>query len=422
MSKDEIVALEAAADAAMRSGNRDGAVAHWQELIALQPHHPRSLNGIGNWLLSKGKPAEACQYLTRAVAADPGQPALLFNLAMAERGAGTHSGAIESLNKALAIDPYFVQATFQLAILYQEIGEPRSAAQVYRNFIDTAPPEIMDAPQFSEQIKRARAAITADNDALESVIASRGTPPGRRAQEALDILLGRAPAYLSEPTFLTVPRLPAIPFLDQSLFPWIETLEAATPLIIDEARHVLAMPNEAAFEPYVANPAGTPANQWQELDHKTDWGAFFLWKHGKRIDVNCTACPNTALALEQAPLVSLDGRAPNAFFSLLKPYTKIPAHTGVTNARLTVHLPLIVPKGCGFRVGGETREWVPGEAWVFDDTINHEAWNDSDEPRVILIFDIWHPLLDAEERAFFTHLLSAYDAHYGRRQGLTDTL
>lgn len=422
MSNTEVKRLEDCADAAMRSGDRASAATHWQKLIALRPDHPRALNGIGNWLLTKGEPAEACQYLERAVAADPGQPALLFNLAMAERGAGVHSGAIESLNKALAIDPYFVQATFQLAILYQEIDQPRSAAQVYRNFIDTAPPEVVDAPQFSEQIARARAAIAADNDALESVIASRGTPPGRRAQEALDILLGRAPVYLSEPTFLTVPRLPAIPFLDRLLFPWIEALEAVTPSITHEARKVLAMPDDAAFEPYVANPAGTPANQWKSLDNSTDWGAFFLWKHGRKIDANCAACPHTATALEQAPLVSLDGRAPNAFFSLLKPQTKIPAHTGVTNARVTVHLPLIVPKGCGFRVGGETREWVPGVAWVFDDTINHEAWNDSNEPRVILIFDIWHPSLDAEERAFFTHLLSAYDAHYGRRQGLTDTL
>ena len=422
MLDDELARLEAAADSAMRSGNRDAAVTHWQKLIAVRPDHPRALNGIGNWLLAQGKSAEACQYLERAVTADPGQPALLFNLAMAERGAGVHVRAIETLNRALAIDPYFVQATFQLAILYQEIEQPRSAAQVYRNFLDTAPPEIVQAPQFAKQIARARAAIAADNDALETVITSRGAPPGRRAREALDILLGRAPVYQSEPTFLTVPRLPAIPFLDRNLFPWIEALEAATPMIIDEARHVLAMPDDSAFEPYVANPAGTPANQWQELDHSTDWGAFFLWKHGRQIRANCAACLNTAVALERAPLVSLDGRAPNAFFSLLKPRTRIPAHTGVTNARVTVHLPLIVPKGCGFRVGAEAREWVPGVAWVFDDTINHEAWNDSEEPRVILIFDIWHPLLDAEERAFFTHLLSAYDAHYGRREGLTDTL
>lgn len=69
MSDDEVASLEAAADGAMRSGNRDAAVAHWQRLIAVKPDHPRALNGVGNWLLAKGKSAEACQYLERAVGA-----------------------------------------------------------------------------------------------------------------------------------------------------------------------------------------------------------------------------------------------------------------------------------------------------------------------------------------------------------------
>ena len=96
------------------------------------------------------------------------------------------------------------------------------------------------------------------------------------------------------------------------------------------------------------------------------------------------------------------GRTPTAMFSLLKPRTRIPPHVGVSNARLVTHLPLIVPPGCGFRVANETRQWVPGQAWVFDDTIEHEAWNDSDKLRVVLIFDIWHPHLTAAERAMIT--------------------
>jgi aspartyl/asparaginyl beta-hydroxylase (cupin superfamily) len=85
-------------------------------------------------------------------------------------------------------------------------------------------------------------------------------------------------------------------------------------------------------------------------------------------------------------------------FSQLRPHTRIPPHTGVANTRLVMHLPLILPPACGFRVGSETRDWKIGEAWVFDDTIEHEAWNDSDEIRIILIFDIWNPLLSATER------------------------
>jgi aspartyl/asparaginyl beta-hydroxylase (cupin superfamily) len=107
-------------------------------------------------------------------------------------------------------------------------------------------------------------------------------------------------------------------------------------------------------------------------------------------------------ALAEAPQVIIPTRGPTAFFSRLEPRTRIPPHTGSSNTRLTVHIPLIVPGGCGFRVGSEVREWHPGTALIFDDTIEHEAWNDSDEPRVVFIFDIWNPLLTPAERELMT--------------------
>jgi aspartyl/asparaginyl beta-hydroxylase (cupin superfamily) len=85
----------------------------------------------------------------------------------------------------------------------------------------------------------------------------------------------------------------------------------------------------------------------------------------------------------------------------------------VANFRLVVHLPLIVPPGCGFRVGGETRQWRIGEAWVFDDTIEHEAWNDSDQTRIIFICDIWSPRLSPDERAVIGEIIAATDAFNG---------
>jgi aspartyl/asparaginyl beta-hydroxylase (cupin superfamily) len=115
----------------------------------------------------------------------------------------------------------------------------------------------------------------------------------------------------------------------------------------------------------------------------------------------------------------MKGRTPSAMFSVLKPRTRIPPHTGVTNARLVAHLPLVVPEGCGFRVGNETRQWVPGTAWVFDDTIEHEAWNDSDRPRAILIFDVWHPALTPAERAMVTAMAEAMEAFVGSDEGFS---
>jgi aspartyl/asparaginyl beta-hydroxylase (cupin superfamily) len=94
-------------------------------------------------------------------------------------------------------------------------------------------------------------------------------------------------------------------------------------------------------------------------------------------------------------------------FSLLAPNTHIPPHVGVNNARLVCHLPLVVPPGCWFRVGAERREWQVGQAFVFDDTIEHEAMNPSDELRVVLIFDVWHPDLSETERQAVSAMVGA---------------
>ena len=102
-----------------------------------------------------------------------------------------------------------------------------------------------------------------------------------------------------------------------------------------------------------------------------------------------------------------DGYAPTVTFSALKPRTHIPPHTGSSNVRLLTHLPLILPGPARFRVGNTTRDWEMGQAWVFDDTIEHEAWNDADQMRVILIFDVWNPFLTEAEKALITAMLNA---------------
>jgi phosphoserine phosphatase len=116
--------------------------------------------------------------------------------------------------------------------------------------------------------------------------------------------------------------------------------------------------------------------------------------------------------LDRLPLARQPGFAPTVIFSALEAHTRIPPHTGSTNARLLVHLPLILPGPARFRVGNETRSWRMGEAWAFDDSIDHEAWNDADALRVIMILDIWNPLLTEDEREAVTALMNARNAFF----------
>ncbi|MBP6627175.1 MAG: aspartyl/asparaginyl beta-hydroxylase domain-containing protein, partial [Arenimonas sp.] len=92
---------------------------------------------------------------------------------------------------------------------------------------------------------------------------------------------------------------------------------------------------------------------------------------------------------------------------------RIPPHHGATNCRLTVHLPLVIPPNCALQVGNHVRPWTMGELLIFDDTVEHAAWNDSDQLRVVLIFDVWHPMLSAAERRLVKGTLEGIMAYYG---------
>jgi hypothetical protein len=126
--------------------------------------------------------------------------------------------------------------------------------------------------------------------------------------------------------------------------------------------------------------------------------------------------PRTFAAMEAIPLCHCAKRTPAVMFSLLRAGARIPAHNGMLNTRLICHLPLIVPPGCALRVGNEVREWELGKTLIFDDSIEHEAWNNSASDRVILLFDIWRPEISLEERAAISAIFAAIDS-YGSGAG-----
>jgi aspartyl/asparaginyl beta-hydroxylase (cupin superfamily) len=212
--------------------------------------------------------------------------------------------------------------------------------------------------------------------------------------------------FHQEPTHFHYPGLPEIEFHDVSQFPELAGLESHASAIREEFEALIAA-EAAEMVPYVQYPDRVPLRQWQELNNSRDWSAIHLMQNGRRIDANARHCPRTMAAIAELPQPDVPGASPNAMFSLLAPRTHIPPHTGVANTRLVCHLPLIVPTGCGFRVGASVREWREVQAFVFDDTIEHEAWNDSDQLRVILILDLWPPALGKSERAAVSQVIAA---------------
>jgi aspartyl/asparaginyl beta-hydroxylase (cupin superfamily) len=409
---------------ASRSARAAGRAAEADQLLArvaqLAPGHPAVLNELGLRMMQGGEHAKARDLFTRATAADPAHPALWSNLAASLHALQLPGEELEAIERALALEPRHLSALLQKGTLIEEQGDPRNAARVYRNALATLPAGVTPPDTVGAVLTHAREAIARDDAALATAIEERlaairerhGGADFRRVTRCLDLLTGKRKRFDSQPTFMYFPEIPAIDFFDRADFPWLDAIEAATDDIRAELMSVLVADREG-LEPYIAYPEGVPLNQWKELNKSRRWSAYFLWNQGVPNPAHLARCPRTAEVLKGAPQCDVAARAPTAYFSILEPATRIPPHTGVTNTRTIVHLPLIIPPNCGFRVGSEIREWVPGKAWLFDDTIDHEAWNQSDVPRAILIFDIWNPFLTAAERDLIRAATEVVGSYYG---------
>lgn len=378
----------------------------FESVLASDPDNAAALNSLGLMALAANDPGRGVAMLSRATAADPGAAPLWLNLAEAHRAAGDPVAEIAALDGALAIDPYLLPALLRKAQAWERHGDLAQSARVYRALLAACPDERGLPDQLKGALAHGRKIVLAQGEAraqaiaapLQEVYDSHPDADFTRVRTYGEFLAGRRRIYHHQPTGGHFPFLPAIEYFGRAQFPWFDALERQTTAIRDELV-ALWTGEDQGFRPYVAFDKTTPANQWAELNHSPRWSAWFLWKDGVRQDDHCARCPATARAVEATPLLDIPGKSPSVMFSILEPGTRIPPHTGSTNVRATVHLPLVVPPSCGFRVGAETREWREGQAWAFDDTIEHEAWNGSDRPRAILILDVWNPLLTEAERA-----------------------
>ena len=385
-----------------------------REALALHPDDPRILNACGMRALADQDYVAAIDCFARATVSEPLQPALWLNLATAYRGNRDDTGEKSALQAALDIDQLQLTAQLRMAELFERQDRLSGAAQHWGAVVQLG--QGFDAPSLGivEAVRRGKAFLDRHNkiyaDELDTELA--GSVPddigGHRFRACVDHMLGRRRVYTNDCAGVYYPFLPADEFFDPQLFPWFAALEAITAEIRVEALALLASANKD-LRPYVRLDPGTPDNKWSTLDGSLNWGACFLWEYGVRNETVCARCPATAAAIEAIPQNRVPGRAPSAFFSVLSPGAHIPPHTGVTNTRTIIHLPLVVPPDCSFRVGGETRQWIEGQAFAFDDTIEHEAWNHSDQRRIVLILDVWNPHLTVEEQDWLAKLFAVAD-------------
>ncbi|MGA9333502.1 MAG: aspartyl/asparaginyl beta-hydroxylase domain-containing protein [Rudaea sp.] len=425
MNDNSVARLANAAGAAATAGRWQEAERLWSQVRDLEPENSAALFSLGVHAFQRGDLVAACELLEKARIVAPRDPMIMLALGRVHREAGRTDLEWDTIISALDINPYFLPGLLARGEFLERGKQSKAAAAVFRNVLKVAGDDAAQWPQaLRKRLEHASTAVARDGEELTAFLKHRvnaqreavDAAVGSRWDEAVSILAGKSKPYASECNQLHVPRLPAITFYDDGLFPWMHEVEALTSAIKTELQEMLER-RQDEFVPYIQYAPGAPVNQWDKLNHSRDWSGFHLYQHGAPVREHLDQCPKTAEALALVDAVKIAGLCPNAMFSALAPHVHIPPHTGETNARLVAHLPLVVPENCHYRVGYYWKQWREGKCWVFDDCIEHEARNDSDQVRAILMFDVWNPYLSLAERELTSALAEALNDYRSQTDG-----
>lgn len=408
---DDAQALFRQARSLMESGRRDEAETLLRRIVEREPGHTGALGFLGLTAFQRGELDDSERWLRRALELTPDDALLNQNLGLVFKARGQTEAALRRLEEALSHRPDLPMAHLHRGEILAGTGRDLEAGESLARavalnpnlgkveMLRQAPAQIAGMVQSLEDARR-RLANRKRTQAIEALAERYGNDAIQRAREFVAVFNGereRDWAHpLQTPSWMYFPDLESRAWFEREEFDWIPELEAAAPRIREELTSVVT--ERSGISPYVPDSASSQAD-WRPLAGRTDWGAYHLYRGGERVLEHCRACPETAAALGRLPLMDCPGHAPEAFFSILQPGVHIPPHVGLANTKLAVHLALVIPEGCSITVGGETRHWTEGRVLVFDDSFEHEARNDSDSLRAVLICEIWNPQFSEAERA-----------------------
>jgi aspartate beta-hydroxylase len=404
-------------------------------VLALHQQWPQDADvatALARLAMRRGDAARAIALLRGAALADPSAEAPVIDLAMALLAVDRPGEAVEALGAALARAPQMHVAWLLLGQLRDAAGDAAGAlkawfqavtrAQSLGQWQDTAttPAQLLDAVTHAiEQLRlRRRELLLGSYDELRQC---HGAAALQRVDRAVTGYLrewdATPPDPRQRPRFFFFPGLPNDPYHDANLQPWADRMRAAFPAVRAEAVRLLG--EDRPFQNFIDfRPGVRPQDYLKGHGFDPAWEAFFFYRHGQRFDANHARCPQTSALLESIELCRIAGDAPEICFSVLRPGSEILPHHGVTNVRLVLHLPLVVPADCALNLldAGE-HHWREGELVMFDDTFRHEAWNRSQDTRVILLMDCWNPHLSGVERIAVKQLIETISAlHQGTRR------
>lgn len=409
------------ARAAVRAGRAAEAARCYEELLRDGTEHAEALTFLGRRAFESGDLATSTEFADRALRSAPERAALWRNRAGVHLAAGRAAAAAADLRRALELEPASLLAALELGTALAADSDTEGAVRAWRRAMRLEP-RLADADSAS-QLPGAVSELAAQarrglrgwlyERQISAITRTRARHPRAdltRIERAVRIFAGlEPPAYNApdqRPSFFLVPDLTASPFFERDETSWLRGLEDAAEVVREECLTVLD--SGSALSPYVTRDPGG-ATDWSALVGAPSWSSFHLYKDASRQSAHTERCPRTTALLDRLPVSRLHDVPNEAFLSVLQPGAHIPPHFGLSNAKAVVHLGLVVPERCHLRAGTETRRWRAGEAWVFDDSFEHEARNDDLTQRAVFIFEVWNPRLSAVEIEALTGVFDAME-------------
>ncbi|XP_058250672.1 aspartyl/asparaginyl beta-hydroxylase isoform X3 [Hemibagrus wyckioides] len=407
-----------AAEKLRKKGKAEEALRAFEALVQKYPQSPRSHYGKAQSEDDMAEKMRSNEMLLKAVntyreAAElPDAPAELIKTSLKRRAdrqqfLGRTKGSLVTLERLVQIFPDDITLKNDLGVAHLLIGDNKGAKQVYEEVLAVAPSDGFAKVHYGFILKSENMiaeSIPYLKEGLES--GAPGTDDGR-----FYFHLGDALQRVGEPTralewyeagyrhghFASVWQRSLYNVAGLRAQPWwtaketgyvelVRTLERNWMTIRDEALAVLD------------TKSGLFLPEDENLRDTGDWGQFTLWQQGRKVGSSCQSVPKTCALLERFNEATTCKRG-QIKFSVMQPGTHVWPHTGPTNCRLRMHLGLVIPrKGCRIRCTNQTREWEEGKVLIFDDSFEHEVWQDADSYRLIFIVDVWHPELSQSQR------------------------
>ncbi|XP_063156038.1 aspartyl/asparaginyl beta-hydroxylase [Candoia aspera] len=400
-----------------KKGKAEEALKAFETLVSRYPQSPRARYGKAQSEDDLAEKMRSNEILQRSintygeVASLPNVPDDLVKLALKRRAdrqqfLGRMRGSVVTLQKLVDMFPNDTSFKNNLGVGYLLIGDNSNAKKVYEEVLSLTPNDGFAKVHYGFILKaenKIEESIPYLKEGLES--GDPGTDDGRFYFHLGDAMqrVGNNEAYkwyelghqrghfasVWQRSLYNVKGLKAQPWWtakETGYTELIKSLEKNWKVIRDEGLAVMDR-SKGLFLPEDEN-----------LREKGDWSQFTLWQQGRKNENACNSVPKICALLERFPEAT-GCRRGQIKYSVMHPGTHVWPHTGPTNCRLRMHLGLVIPKeGCRIRCAQETRFWEEGKVLIFDDSFEHEVWQDADAYRLIFIVDVWHPELTSQQR------------------------